>query len=48
LNAPLRREADIERDVGQRCTRIREQRKRHIQPQAMQIAMRRLAERFVE
>src|ERR1700754_4374654 len=41
-------EPDIECDIGQRASRIGQQRKRRIEPQTLQIAMRRFAERFDE
>ena len=41
-------EADIECDIGERRARVGEQRERRVEPQPMQIAMRRLAERLIE
>src|ERR1700744_5066483 len=41
-------EADIKRDIGQRMPGIREQGERGIEPQTLQIAIRRLTERFDE
>ena len=41
-------EADIKRDIGQRMPGIREQGDRGIEPQTLQIAIRRLTERLDE